>query len=119
LTAASAISRFFDGFVRVTSRCSKCHRYLAGFVLCRTKPLVVAVTPVRGDESKGDAVEGLLDYVAALSFTVAGLLADRGFYNGASIERLDAVAPVALPVIRRGKQMAKELDRRCRTGRST
>ena len=89
---------------------SKCHRYLAGFVLCRAKPLVVAVTPVRGDESKSDAVERLLDHVAALPFTVAGLLADRGFYNGASIERLGAVAPVALPIIRRGKQMAEKLD---------
>jgi len=89
---------------------SKCHRYLAGFVLCRAKPLVVAVTPVRGDEPTSDAVERLLDHVAALPFTVAGLLADRGFYNGASIERLDAVAPVALPIIRRGKQMAEKLD---------
>ncbi|AUX07821.1 transposase IS4 family protein [Halalkaliarchaeum desulfuricum] len=89
---------------------SQCHRYLAGFVLCRAKPLVVAVTPVRGDEPKSDAVERLLDHVAALPFDVAGLLADRGFYDGTSIERLDAVAPVALPVIRRGKQMAEKLD---------
>ena len=89
---------------------SQCHRYLAGFVLCRAKPLVVAVTPVRGDESKSDAVERLLDHVAALPFDIAGLLADRGFYDGTSIERLDAVAPVALPIIRRGKQMAEKLD---------
>src|SRR6056297_604946 len=89
---------------------SQCHRYLAGFVLCRAKPLIVAVTPVRGDDPKSDAVERLLDHVAALPFDIAGLLADRGFYNGASIERLDAVAPAALPVIRRGKQMAEKLD---------
>jgi len=89
---------------------SKCHRYLAGFVLCRAKPLIVAVTPVRSDEPKSDAVERLLDRVAALPFDIAGLLADRGFYAGTSIERLDAVAPAALPVIRRGKQMAEKLD---------
>ncbi|WP_373189910.1 ISH3 family transposase [Halolamina sp.] len=89
---------------------SQCHRYLAGFVLCRTKPLIVAVTPVRGDEPKGDAVERLLDHVTALPFEINGLLADRGFYDGTSIERLDAVAPVALPIIRRGKQMAEKLD---------
>src|SRR6056297_1137583 len=89
---------------------SQCHRYLVGFVLCRAKPLVVAVTPVRGDEPKSDAVEPLLDHVAALSFPVAGLLVDRGFYDGTSIERLDTVAPAALPVIRRGKQMAEKLD---------
>ena len=89
---------------------SKCHRYLAGFVLCRAKPLVVAVTPVRGDESTSDAVERLLDHVVALPFEVSGLLADRGFYSGASVERLSAVAPVALPIIRRGKKMAKKLN---------
>ncbi|MDB2245180.1 ISH3 family transposase [Halorubrum ezzemoulense] len=89
---------------------SQCHRYLAGFVLCRAKPLIVAVTPVRSDEPKSDAVERLLDHVAALPFDVAGLLADRGFYDGTSIERLDATAPVALPIIRRGKQMAEKLD---------
>ncbi|MFC6764777.1 ISH3 family transposase [Natrinema soli] len=89
---------------------SQCHRYLAGFVLCRAKPLVVAVTPVRGDEPKSDAVERVLDHVAALPFDVAGVLADRGFYDGTSIERLTAVASVALPVVRRGKQMAEKLD---------
>ncbi|OYR64258.1 ISH3 family transposase [Halorubrum ezzemoulense] len=89
---------------------SQCHRYLAGFVLCRAKPLIVAVTPVRSDEPKSDAVEQLLDHVAALPFDVAGLLADRGFYDCTSIERLDATAPVALPIIRRGKQMAEKLD---------
>jgi len=89
---------------------SKCHRYLAGFVLCRAKPLIVAVTPVRSDEPKSDAVERLLDRVAALPFDIAGLLADRGFYDGTSIKRLDRVAPTALPVIRRGKQMAEKLD---------
>ncbi|MCU4753662.1 ISH3 family transposase [Halobacteria archaeon AArc-curdl1] len=89
---------------------SQCHRYLAGFVLCRAKPLVVAVTPVRGDEPKSDAVERLLDHVAALPFEVAGLLADRGLYAGETVKRLDAVAPVALPIIRRGKQMAGKLE---------
>lgn len=88
---------------------SQYHRYLAEFVLCRAKPLIVAVTPVR-DGSKSDAVERLLDRVAALPFNVAELLADRGFYGGTSIGRLDAVAPVALPIIRRGKQMAEKLD---------
>jgi len=89
---------------------SQCHRYLAGFVLCRAKPLVVAVTAVRGDESTSDAVERLLDHIAALPFDIAGLLADRGFYDGTSIDRLDATAPVALPIVRGGEQMAKKLD---------
>ncbi len=98
---------------------SQCHRYLAGFVLCRAKPLIVVVTPVRSDEPKSDAVERLLDHVAALPFEIAGLLADRGFYDGASIERLGALAPVTLPIIRRGNQMAEYRTRQSPTGRST
>jgi hypothetical protein len=89
---------------------SQCHRYLAGFVLCRAKPLVVAVTAVRGDEPKSDAVERLLDHLAVLPFDVAGLLCDRGFYNGACIQRLRETAPVVLPVIRRGQRMAEKLE---------
>jgi hypothetical protein len=89
---------------------SQCHRYLAGFVLCRAKPLVIAVTAVRGDEPTSDAVERLLDHVAALPFDVAGLLCDRGFYNRACILRLRETAPVVLPVIRRGQRMAEKLE---------
>lgn len=89
---------------------SKCHRYLAGFVLCRAKPLIVALTGVRGDEATSDAVERLLDRIAALPFEVAALLADRGFYDRASIHQLRETAPVVLPVIRRGKRLAKKLD---------
>ena len=89
---------------------SQCHRYLTGFVLCRAKPLVVAVAAVQGDEPKSDAVERLLDHVAALPFDVAGLLCDRGFYNGGCIQRLRETAPVVLPVIRRGQRMAEKLE---------
>jgi hypothetical protein len=67
--------------------------------------IVVVVTPVRGNEPTSDAVKRLLYHVAALSFEVAGLLTDRGFYDGTSVDPLDAIAPVALPVIRRGKRM--------------
>jgi hypothetical protein len=89
---------------------SQCHRYLAGFVLCRAKPLIIAVTAVRGDEPTSDAVERLLDHVAALPFDVAGLLCDRGFYSSACIQRLRKIAPVVLPVIRRGQRMAEKLE---------
>jgi hypothetical protein len=89
---------------------SQYHRYLAGFVLCRAKPLVVAVTAVRGDEPKSDAVKRLLDHVAVLPFDVAGLLCDRGFYNGTCIQQLRETAPVVFPVIRRGQRMAEKLE---------
>ncbi|WP_225870751.1 hypothetical protein [Halosegnis rubeus] len=47
--------------------------------------------------------------MAALPFDVAGLLADREFYDGTSIERLGATALVSLPIIRRGKQIPEKL----------
>lgn len=77
------------------------HHYLAGFVLCRTMPLVVVVTTVRGDEPTCYAVMRLSDHVANFSFDVAGPLASRGFYNRASVERLYVTPPVAFPVNRR------------------
>ena len=89
---------------------TRCHRYLAAFALCRAKPLIVAVTAVRGDDPKRDAVERLLDRVAALPFDVAGLLCDRGFYDEASIRQLRDAAPVVLPVIERGRRMAENLE---------
>jgi hypothetical protein len=75
----------------------RCHRYLAAFTLCRSKPLIVAVTAVRGDEPKRNAVERLLDHVAALSVPISCLLVDRGFYDEASIRQLHDAAPVVLP----------------------
>lgn len=89
---------------------SQCHRYLAAFALDRAKPLILAVTAVRSDESTSDAVERILDRVVDLPFDVAGLLVDRGFYDGASIQQLRAAAPVVLPVIRRGERMAAKLE---------
>ena len=88
---------------------SRCHRYLAAFALCRAKPLILAVTAVRGDESRRDAVDRVIDRVAALPFDVEAFLADRGFYDGSSIERLNERAPLVLPIIRRGQQMAEKL----------
>lgn len=86
-----ACSRLDDGELCHTSLhddTSKCHRYLAGFVLCRAKPLIVAVTAVRGDEPKSDAVERLLDHVLALGLT----------------------APLDPPVIRRGERIVEKLE---------
>jgi hypothetical protein len=55
-------------------------------------------------------VERVLDRVAVLPFNIAGLLADRAFYNGASIQQFSETAPVVQPVIRRGRQMAEKLE---------
>ena len=70
--------RFPDGLCHtIPDGTIQYHRYLTGFVLYRAKPLVVAVTAVRGDEPNSDAVERLLYHVAALSFDVAGPLRSR------------------------------------------
>jgi len=89
---------------------SQCHRYLAAFTLCPAKPLIVAVTAVRSDEPASDAVDRVIDRVTALPFEIQAILADRGFANAASIKRLQSTAPVILPVIRRGKQLAEKLE---------
>lgn len=89
---------------------SRCHRYLPAFALYRAKPLILAVTVVRSDESTSDAVERVLDHAVALPFDVASLLVDRDFYDEASITALRETAPVLLPVIRRGKRMAAKLE---------
>lgn len=77
--------------------------------LCSVEPLTVAVTAVRGNAPKSDAVGRLLDRVPVLPFDVAALLIDRGFYDGASVMELREAAPVVLPVICRGEQIAEKL----------
>ena len=89
---------------------TKCHRYCAAFVLVRAKPLIVAVTAVRSDESRVDAAERVLGRVVALLFDIECILADRGFYLGAAIRRFREVAPTIVPVIRRGKRLAEKLE---------
>ena len=88
---------------------TKCHRYCAAFVLARSKPLIVAVTAVRGDESRADAAERVLGRVVALPFDIACILADRGFYLEAAIRRFQETAPTIVPVVRRGERLAKAL----------
>jgi len=89
---------------------------IARFVLCRAKLLVVAVTPLHSDAGKSDVAEQALDHVVGSPFEIVGFLADGGFYDGSPIERLDTVAPVALPIIRGGEQMAEKLDTSVSTG---
>jgi len=89
---------------------SQCHRYLTAFTLCPAKPLIVAVTTARSDEPISDAVDRVIDRVTALPFEIDAILADCGFANAASIQRLQESAPVILPLIRRGKRLAEKLE---------
>ena len=87
----------------------KCHRYCAAFVLAHSKPLIVAVTAVRGDESRADAAERVLGRVVALPFDIACILADRGFEVEAAIRSFQETAPTIVSVVRRGERLAKAL----------
>jgi hypothetical protein len=58
-----------------------CHRYCTAYVVSNGKPVTLAVTYARSDEKEVDAVERILDRVAAYPFEIDLLLADRGFYT--------------------------------------
>ena len=64
-----------------------CHRYCTAYVVSNGKPVTLAVTYVHSDEKEVDAVERVLDRVAAYPFERDLLLADRGFYNEQVIRR--------------------------------
>jgi len=58
-----------------------CHRYCSAYLVSNGKPVTLAMTYVRSDEVRADAVERVLDRVEAYPFDIDLLLADRGFYN--------------------------------------
>ena len=89
---------------------SKCHRYCAAFVICRSKPLILAFTWMHSDETRTDAAKRVLGRVVGLGLSIECLLADRAFASAAGIETLRATAPMTVPLIRRGKELAKLLD---------
>ncbi|WP_114578608.1 ISH3 family transposase [Saliphagus sp. LR7] len=89
---------------------TNCHRYCAGFVISRNKPLILAFTWMHGDETKADAAERVLGRVGDLGLTIRCLVADRGFASAAGIDHMQSLAPVITPLIRRGKKLMKLLD---------
>lgn len=90
-----------------------CHRYCTAYLVSNGKPVTVALTYVRSDESEADAVERVLDRVAAYPFDVDLLLADRGFYNERVIRRGREIAATVVPVQNKGDRMKEKLDTHC------
>ena len=87
-----------------------CHRYCTAYVVCKGKPVTLAMTYVRSDEKEADAVERILDRVEAYPFEIDLLLADRGFYNEKIIRRSREIAATVIPVKNKGKRMEDKLE---------
>jgi len=90
-----------------------CHRYCTAYVVSNGKPVTLAVTYVRSDEKEADAVERVLDRVAAYPFEIDLLLADRGFYNERMIRRARELATTVIPVKEKGERMKDKLATHC------
>jgi len=90
-----------------------CHRYCSAYLVSNGKPVTLAMTYVRSDESEADAVERVLDRVEAYPFDIDLLLADRGFYNERILRRSHDIAATVVPVQKKGKRMKKKLDTHC------
>lgn len=86
-----------------------CHRYCTAFVIAQNKPLTIAYTKVRSDESRGSPVDRVLSTVDALPIDVETLLMDRAAYTGEVIGRLRETAPPIVPVRCTGTTLRRKL----------
>jgi len=96
-----------------TNGTTTCHRYCTAYVVSNGKPVTLAPTYVRSDESEADAVERVLNLVGAYPFDIDLLLADRGFYNGRVIRRGREMATTVIPLQRKGERMKEKLETHC------
>jgi hypothetical protein len=87
-----------------------CHRYCTAYLVSNGKPVTLAMTYVRSDETEADAVERVLDRVEAYPFEIDLLLADRGFYNERAIRRAREIAATVVPVQNKGDRMEEKLE---------
>ncbi len=90
-----------------------CHRYCLAYLVSNPKPVTLAMTYVRSDQSEADAVECILDRIKAYPFEIDFLLADRGFYNERILRRSRDIAATVVPIQKNGKRMKRKLDTHC------
>jgi hypothetical protein len=74
-----------------------CHRYCTAFVIAQGKPIALAVTPVRSDESREPAIDRVLTQVDGLSIGTEALLMHRTAYTGDVLGRLRQTARRSSP----------------------
>lgn len=87
-----------------------CHRYCIAYVVSNGKPVTLALTYVRSDETEADAVENALDRVTVYPFEADLLLAVRRFYNECVIRRAREIAATVVPFQNKGERMKDKLD---------
>lgn len=86
-----------------------CHRYATAFVIAQGKPLPIAFTTVRSDQSRGPVIDRVLTQVDALPVEVETVLMNRAAYTGEVIERLRQTAPPVVPVRCTGETLREKL----------
>jgi hypothetical protein len=87
-----------------------CHRYWTVYVVSNGKPVTLAMTDVRNDETEADAVERVLARVENYPVEIELLLADSGFFNERVIRRSREIATTVVHVPKKGDRMKKKLD---------
>jgi hypothetical protein len=87
-----------------------CHRYCTAYVVSNGKPVTLAMTYVRNDETEADAVERVLARVENYPFEIELLLADSGFFNERVIRRSREIAATVVHAPKKGDRMKEKLD---------
>ena len=87
-----------------------CHRYCTAYVVSNGKPVTLAMTYVRNDETEADAVERVPARVENYPFETELLLADSGFFNERVIRRSREIAATVVHVPKKGDRMKEKLD---------
>jgi len=87
-----------------------CHRYCTAYVVSNGKPVTLAMTYVRNDETEADAVERVLARAKNSPFEINLLLADSGFFNERVIRRARDIAATVVHVPKKGERMKDKLD---------
>ena len=92
-----------------TDATTTCHRYCTAYVVSNGKPVTLAMTYVRNDETEADAVERVLARVENYPFEIELLLADSGFFNERVIRRSREIAATVVHVPKKGDRMKENL----------
>ena len=87
-----------------------CHRYCTAYVVSNGKPVTLAMTYVRNDETEADAVERVLARVENFPFEIELLLADSGFFNERVIRRSREIAATVVHAPKKGDRMKEKFD---------
>ena len=87
-----------------------CHRYWTAYVVSNGKPVTLAMTDVRNDETEADAGEHALARVENYPVEIELLLADSGFFNERVIRRSREIAATVVHVPKKGDRMKEKLD---------